>query len=126
VLVSYAIAEQGTNTLYLGLVDIIARRDYINQPYSSVEIEMILNYFPHDVWQDVNSYGKAVPDELASKTRDMSPIRQKFYYPLISALDQQWSDLTNESFLAIVQGLTLTGPDIFSNETANKMLNSFT
>jgi hypothetical protein len=57
VLVSYAIAEEGTNTLYLGLVDLIARRDYISQPYSLVEIEMILNYFPHDVWQDINSYG---------------------------------------------------------------------
>lgn len=50
VLVSYSIAEEGTNTLYLGLIDLIARRDYNQNPYSLVEIEMILNYFPHDVW----------------------------------------------------------------------------
>jgi hypothetical protein len=52
-MVSYSIAEEGTNTLYLGLIDLIARRDYNQNPYTLVEIEMILNYFPHDVWQDV-------------------------------------------------------------------------
>lgn len=50
---SYSVAEEGTNTLYLGLIDLIARRDYIQYPYSLIEVEMILNYFPHDVWQDV-------------------------------------------------------------------------
>ena len=54
---SYVIAEEGTNTLYLGLIDLIARRDYITTPYTLVEIEMILNYFPHDVWQDVKAQG---------------------------------------------------------------------
>jgi hypothetical protein len=53
VLVSYSVAEEGTNTLYLGLIYLIARRDYIQYPYSLIEVEMILNYFPHDVWQDV-------------------------------------------------------------------------
>jgi hypothetical protein len=36
-----------------------------------------------------------------------------------------WADLSNEQFLAMVQGLTLTGPDVFSATTANNMLDSF-
>lgn len=33
-LTSFAISEEGTNTLYLGLIDIIARRDPIDEPYT--------------------------------------------------------------------------------------------
>ena len=47
---SYAIAEEGTNTLYIGLVDIVARRDTVHEPYTITEIEMLLNYFPHGVF----------------------------------------------------------------------------
>lgn len=94
VMVSYAIAEEGTNTLYLGLIDLIARRDYIKQPYTLTEIEMILNYFPHDVWQDVNSL--ELPTDLSSRARDMSSLRQKFYYPMIRTLDASWKDLTHD------------------------------
>ena len=63
VLVSYAIAEEGTNTLYLGLIDLIARRNFLEQPYTLSEIEMILNFFPHDVWQNVNS--SDLPSDIA-------------------------------------------------------------
>lgn len=119
VMVSYAIAEEGTNTLYLGLIDLIARRDYLTSPYTLTEIEMILNYFPHEVWQDVNQVD--LPTDLA-QAKDMSPVRQKFYYPMIRTLDLHWKDLTHDQFLAMVQGLTLTGPDVFGTETANNML----
>jgi len=46
-LTSYAIAEEGTNTLYLGLIDTICRRDTVEEPYTLQQAEMILNYFPH-------------------------------------------------------------------------------
>ena len=50
IMTSYAIAEEGTNTLYIGLVDIVARRDTVHEPYTITEIEMLLNYFPHGVF----------------------------------------------------------------------------
>ena len=48
-LVSYGIAEEGTNTLYIKLVETMLKRE---EPYNIVEIEMILNYFPHSFWRD--------------------------------------------------------------------------
>ena len=54
VLSSFAIAEEGTNTLFLGLIDLVARRDVNQEPYTTVEIEMILNYFPHSIWYDAD------------------------------------------------------------------------
>ena len=53
VLCSYSIAEEGTNTLYVSLIEQLAQRDAYEQPYTIVELEMILNYFPHAVWQDI-------------------------------------------------------------------------
>ena len=50
VLCSYAISEEGTNTLYIGLVEILAQRDASIEPYTIIELEMTLNYFPHAVW----------------------------------------------------------------------------
>lgn len=49
VLVSYAIAEEGTNTLYIRLVESMLKR---NEDYNLVEVEMILNYFPHSIWKN--------------------------------------------------------------------------
>lgn len=46
-LTSYAIAEEGTNTLYLGLVETVCKRDSAANPYTVQEVEMLLNYFPH-------------------------------------------------------------------------------
>ena len=108
-LTSYAIAEEGTNTLYLGLVDVIARRDYINDPYTLQEVEMVLNFFPHEVWQDVNN------EAFDAGFTNMSPLRQKFYYPIMSRLDLGWIELSHDQFLSVVQGLTLTGPDVFTS-----------
>ena len=46
ILVSYSIAEIGSNNLYLKLIQtMLAKRD--PNGYNMVEIEMILNYFPH-------------------------------------------------------------------------------
>lgn len=50
VLCSYAIAEEGTNTLYMGLVELLAQRDPNQEPYTIIELEMTMNYFPHAVW----------------------------------------------------------------------------
>lgn len=49
---SYVIAEEGTNTLFLGLVETMCARDTTEHEYSLNEIEMLLNYFPHQLWQD--------------------------------------------------------------------------
>jgi hypothetical protein len=54
-LTSYAVAEEGTNTLYLGLVETLCRRDTTEEPYTLAEVEMLLNYFPHAVWQETAS-----------------------------------------------------------------------
>lgn len=43
-LVSYAIAEEGTNTLYIRLVESMLKR---TEDYNLVEVELVLNYFPH-------------------------------------------------------------------------------
>ena len=50
IMTSYGVAEEGTNTLYIGLIDLVSRRDTVHKPYTLTEIEMILNYFPHSVW----------------------------------------------------------------------------
>lgn len=55
VLVSYSIAEEGTNTLYLRLVESMLRR---KEDYSMVEVEMILNYFPHNIWRNENGLAR--------------------------------------------------------------------
>ena len=49
---SYSVAQEGTNTLFLGLTDILARRDSIDMPYTLTEVEMVLNFFPHSLFQD--------------------------------------------------------------------------
>ena len=43
-LVSYSIAEEGSNTLYIRLIEMLLVR---KEEYNMVEIEMLLNYFPH-------------------------------------------------------------------------------
>ena len=46
VLVSYSIAEEGSNNLYIAMIEcMLTKRD--PSSYDMVEIEMILNYFPH-------------------------------------------------------------------------------
>ena len=79
---SYGVAEEGTNTLYIGLIELVAQRDTVHKPYSLTEIEMLLNYFPHNVWQDVGTY-------------DMTSLRERFYGPILRQLELFWDVLTN-------------------------------
>jgi len=65
VLVSYAIAEEGTNTLYIRLVESMLKR---REDYSLVEVEMVLNYFPHNIWRNES---------------DLKRLSEGFYHPLI-------------------------------------------
>ena len=94
VLSSFAIAEEGTNTLFLGLIDLVARRDVNQEPYTTVEIEMILNYFPHSIWYDADQMQQEGGGDLGS-------LRTRFYQPLLQQLDSFWDVLTNEELLAI-------------------------
>lgn len=49
IMVSYSIAEEGSNNMYIGLINtMLSKRS--PQGYDMVEVEMILNYFPHQVW----------------------------------------------------------------------------
>lgn len=67
ILVSYSISEEGSNNLYISMIDtMLTKRDASS--YDMVEIEMILNYFPHQIW--------ASEDQLR-------PLREKFYYPIL-------------------------------------------
>lgn len=65
ILVSYSVAEEGTNTLYLRLIDTLVKR---REEYNMVEIEMIMNYFPHIIWKNED---------------DISSLREAFYYPIL-------------------------------------------
>ena len=66
ILVSYAIAEEGTNTLYLRLIQNLIKR---TDEYNTVEVEMILNYFPHAIWRSES---------------ELSNLREAFYHPIIA------------------------------------------
>ena len=66
-LVSYAIAEEGSNTLYINLVELLLKRQ---EEYNLVEVEMILNYFPHSIWKNEESLARL-------RTYFYAPITQK-------------------------------------------------
>jgi hypothetical protein len=52
--------------MYIRLVERMLQR---KEDYSLVEIEMVLNYFPHAIWRtDIVSLGR---------------LRETFYYPMI-------------------------------------------
>ena len=76
ILVSYAIAEEGTNTLYLSLVDTLMTRR--GDTYTMVEAEMILNYFPHTIWKHEMTLAR---------------LRDGFYYPILQLVKSEL-DLT--------------------------------
>ena len=45
-MVSYSIAEEGTNNMFIKVIQtMLTRRN--PSDYNMVEVEMILNYFPH-------------------------------------------------------------------------------
>lgn len=109
ILVSYSIAEEGSNNLYIGLIEtMLAKRDPAS--YNMVEVEMILSYFPHMVW--------------ASEDQ-MEPLRDSFYYPILYNIEQNLSTLDHRAFVAMFQGMTLTGPKIFDTDLMNRFLNEF-
>jgi len=103
VLASYSIAQEGTNTLYLGLTEVVMSQlekdENQDEILSLHEIEMLLNYFPHSIWQQTDV------DEVQKG-------KEKFYFPLVYKIDQSWEMMSNDSFLAIVQGLVLAGNSI--------------
>ena len=115
-LTSYAIAEEGTNTLYLGLVELICQRDAVAQPYTLKEIELLLNYFPHAILQDTQN---------SEVNGDITVMRDKFYFPILHHLMGSWEVMTTEQFLAIFQGLTLAGSKVLTPEVLNQILNQF-
>jgi hypothetical protein len=115
VLASYSIANEGTNTLYLGLIEAIsapAKQGEQSDLFSLHDIEMLLNYFPHAIWKE-------------SSQQAMIENRETFYFPLIYKIDSNWKNMDNAQFLAIFQGLVLAGPTILKSDTVNNLLNSF-
>ena len=107
VLVSYSIAEEGTNTLYLRLVESMLQR---KEEYSIVEIEMILNYFPHNIWRNENG---------------LTRLSLGFYHPMIQMVKDNISKVDKRAFLSLFQGLTLAGDKVFKPEILNIVLNSY-
>lgn len=90
-LVSYAIAEEGTNTLYIRLVESMLRR---SEEYTMVEVEMVLNYFPHAIWR--NEQG-------------LTRLREGFYMPIVQKVVETLPRVDKRQFLSLFQGLTLAG-----------------
>ena len=63
VLVSFSIAQEGTNTLYISLIEVILGhiQKHPEEPFTAAQADMLLNYFPHDIWEQdsVENIGKA-------------------------------------------------------------------
>ena len=72
--------------------------------YNLVEIEMILNYFPHAVW---------------ATEEDLRPLRDKFYEPIIQGMQQNLEKVENRQFISLFQGMVLCGPKIFTQSLLN-------
>ena len=96
IMVSYSIAEEGSNTMYLKLIEIMLTR---REEYNMVEVEMILNYFPHRIW--------STEDQLRH-------LRDKFYSPVFNLITDSLYKMENRQFVSTFQGLCLCGPSIFS------------
>lgn len=106
-LVSYSIAEEGTNTLYIRLVESMLLRC---EDYSLVEVEMVLNYFPHGLWKDDPA---------------LSRLRETFYHPMIEMIREHIAKVDTRQFLSLFQGLTLVGASLLRGDILNIVLNSF-
>jgi len=78
-LVSYSIAEEGSNNLYISLIQVILTKMDPSE-FDLVEIEMIFNYFPHNVF---------------NSEEDMRPLRDAFYEPLLMTLQIKMSQMEN-------------------------------
>lgn len=55
-LIAFSIGQEGTNTLYMLLINEVMNytRRNKDQSYTVTEIELLLNYFPHIVFKDHN------------------------------------------------------------------------
>lgn len=80
ILVSYAVAEEGTNTLYLRLIDKMVRRGNVSDDYTMVEVEMILNYFPHAIWKTES---------------ELQQMKEAFYYPIVVKIKENVEKTSN-------------------------------
>ena len=107
VLVSYSVAQEGTNTLYIKLVSIMLQR---TEPYTMTEIEMVLNYFPHIIWKS---------------DTDLSALSDRFYLPMTAQVKNQADSVDTRQFLGLFQGLTLSGEQVFRLDLLNVFLNSY-
>ncbi|CDW74326.1 UNKNOWN [Stylonychia lemnae] len=107
VLVSYSIAQEGTNTLFVKLIELLLKRQ---EPYDIVEIELVLNYFPHVIWRN---------------EQQLMILRDRFYYPMTLKINEIINDLDSRQFLSVFQGLSLCGDQVFKLELFNKYLNSY-
>jgi hypothetical protein len=84
IMVSYSIAEEGSNNLYIKLIQaMLSKRDIAG--YDMVEIEMILNYFPHSVW---------------STEDDLKHLRDKFYQPIMTGINDKISIIDNRQLIS--------------------------
>ena len=100
-LCSYAVAEEGTNTLYLGLIENLSLRDAYTVPYTVAEIEMILNYFPHGIWNEADSTATFGMQSAEANIAGTNSLRSRFYTPLLDQLESQMDILTNEQLISI-------------------------
>ena len=82
IMVSYSIAEEGSNNMYLKLIEVMLLK---REEYNIVECEMILNYFPHKVW---------------STEDDMRHLRDKFYAPIFDLITQNIYKIDNRQFIS--------------------------
>lgn len=79
IMVSYSIAEEGTNNMFIKVIQtMLTKRD--PSDYNMVEVEMILNYFPHQVW---------------STEEELQPLRDKFYAPILDVVGDNMSKIDN-------------------------------
>eukprot|EP00347_Sterkiella_histriomuscorum_P015336 403357409 len=107
ILVSYCIAQEGTNTLIIKLIECMLKRQ---EEYNMTEVELILNYFPHVIWKS----------EV-----DLSRLRERFYYPILMKIRDNVENVDNRQFLGLFQGMTLTGDAVFKLDLLNRFLNSY-
>ena len=77
IMVSYSIAEEGSNNLYIKLIQTMLSK---REEYNMVEVEMILNYFPHSIW--------ATED-------DLKHLRDQFYQPIFDLIQNHLTNVDN-------------------------------
>lgn len=56
------------------------------EAYSIVEIEMLLNYFPHAIWKS---------------EMDLGRLRDRFYFPIIDQIKEEVDKVDNRQFLSL-------------------------